>query len=40
MSGTWSENNIFTTQDAIKFVTEAKIDDKPANDNNGGFEEL
>ena len=40
MSGTWSENNIFTTQDAIKFVTNAKIDDKPANDNNGGFEEL
>ncbi len=44
MAGSWSENNIFTTEDAIKFVTDAKLDKKDndtnPNSNNGGFEEL
>ncbi len=26
MAGSWSENNIFTTEDAIKYVTEAKFE--------------
>lgn len=44
MASSWSENNIFTTEDAIKFVTEAKLDNSKAEDtksnNIEGFEEL
>ena len=44
MAFSWSENNIFTTEDAIKYVTEAKFPDIPYENkddsNNGGFEEL
>ena len=41
MAFSWSENNIFTTEDAIKFVTDAKLDDKKEtkdeSNNFGGF---
>ena len=44
MAFSWSENNIFTTEDAIKYVTEAKFPnisyENKDDSNNGGFEEL
>jgi len=44
VSESWIKDSIFTTKDAMKYITTAKIDDdssnKKSSDDNGGFEEL
>ena len=43
VSESWIKDSIFTTKDAMKYITTAKIDEentKTIVDDNGGFEEL